>query len=54
MIGLGQFGSAICKALVRAGQEVMAIDVNEAVVNDFADLVMRAVIADARIRPRAF
>ena len=48
MIGLGQFGSAICKALVRAGQEVMAIDVNEAVVNDFADLVMRAVIADAQ------
>lgn len=48
VIGLGQFGSAICKSLVRAGQEVMAIDSNENVVNDFADMVMRAVIADAQ------
>ena len=48
VIGLGQFGSAICKSLVRAGQEVMAIDSNESVVNDFADMVMRAVIADAQ------
>ena len=48
VIGLGQFGAAICKSLVRAGQEVLAVDLNEAVINDFAGLVMRAVIADAR------
>lgn len=48
VIGLGQFGSAICQALVEAGQEVLAIDINEDVVNEYADMVMQAVIADAQ------
>lgn len=48
VIGLGQFGSAICQALVDAGQEVLAIDINEEVVNEYADMVMQAVIADAQ------
>ncbi|KRM19511.1 TrkA domain-containing protein [Ligilactobacillus hayakitensis DSM 18933 = JCM 14209] len=46
VIGLGQFGSSICESLVEGGQEVLAIDSNEDVVNEFADKVMRAVIAD--------
>ena len=33
VIGLGQFGSSICDALVQAGQEVLAIDSNEEVIN---------------------
>lgn len=48
VIGLGQFGSSLCEALVKAGQEVLAIDNNEEVVNEYADSVMRAVIADAQ------
>lgn len=48
VIGLGQFGSSICKALVHAGQEVLAIDSNEEVINEYVDSVMRAVIADAQ------
>lgn len=48
VIGLGQFGSAICQALVDAGQEVLAIDINEEVVDEYADMVMQAVIADAQ------
>lgn len=48
VIGLGQFGSSICDALVQAGQEVLAIDSNEEVINEYADSVMRAVIADAQ------
>lgn len=48
VIGLGQFGSAICQALVEAGQEVLAIDKNEEVVDEYADMVMQAVIADAQ------
>lgn len=48
VIGLGQFGSAICEALTDAGQEVLAIDINEEVVNEYADVVTQAVIADAQ------
>lgn len=48
VIGIGQFGSALCEALVEAGQEVLAIDSNEEAINDLAGSVMRAVIADAQ------
>lgn len=48
VIGLGQFGSAICQALVEAGQEVLAVDKDEEVIDEYADMVMQAVIADAQ------
>jgi len=48
VIGLGQFGSAICQSLVEAGQEVLAIDISEEKVNEFTNIVTRAVIADAQ------
>lgn len=48
VIGLGQFGSAICQSLVEAKQEVLAIDLDEEKVNDFTNIVTRAVIADAQ------
>lgn len=48
VIGIGQFGASICEALVQAGQEVLAIDTNEEVINELAGSVMRAVIADAQ------
>ncbi len=48
VIGLGQFGSAICQSLVDANQEVLAIDIDEEKVNEFTNIVTRAVIADAQ------
>lgn len=39
VIGIGQFGASICEALVQAGQEVLAIDSSEEVVNEFAGLL---------------
>lgn len=48
VIGIGQFGLSICESLVQAGQEVLAIDINEDVINELADSVMRAVVADAQ------
>lgn len=48
VIGIGQFGASICEALVQAGQEVLAIDINEEVINELANSVMRAVIADGQ------
>lgn len=48
VIGLGQFGSAICESLVEAKQEVLAIDIDEETVNTYSHMVTRAVIADAQ------
>ncbi|WP_373842308.1 TrkA family potassium uptake protein [Limosilactobacillus sp.] len=48
VVGIGQFGASICEALVQAGQEVLAIDINAEVINELANSVMRAVVADAQ------
>lgn len=47
VIGLGRFGSAIVETLMNDGNEVLAIDVNEDQVNEFADKATHAVIADS-------
>lgn len=47
VIGLGQFGRAICNALTRCGAEVVAIDSREEVVDSFVDKVTTAVALDA-------
>lgn len=48
VIGIGQFGSSVCETLAEAHQDVLAIDRNEEVVNEYANLVTRAVIADCQ------
>ena len=48
VIGLGTFGGTVAKDLAAFGHHVIGIDVNEARVNDFADDLAQAVIADAR------
>ena len=48
VIGLGRFGEAMAKKLFECGEEVLAIDVNERIVDRIADHVTRAVVADAR------
>ncbi|MBP3949862.1 potassium channel family protein [Bacillus suaedae] len=47
VIGLGRFGSSVCKELYRMGHEVLAIDTNEDKVNEFVSSSTHAVIADA-------
>lgn len=48
VIGLGQFGMHLSRALVKLGCEVLAIDVNEVRVEQIRDDVHRALIGDAR------
>jgi len=46
VIGLGRFGGSICRALYEQGMEVMAIDIDEDRVNEFAAIASHAVVAD--------
>ena len=48
VIGLGRFGTEMALKLYSLGEEVLAIDTNEAHVDKIADRVTRAVVADAR------
>lgn len=48
VIGLGRFGTAIATKLQSLGNEVMAIDANESLVQHVADRVTHAAVADAR------
>ena len=47
VIGLGRFGSAAARELMTLGHEVLAVDRDEALVNDIAPDVTHAVQADA-------
>ncbi|MED3646295.1 TrkA family potassium uptake protein [Halalkalibacterium halodurans] len=46
VIGLGRFGGSVCRALIENGMEVLAIDRDEAKVEQFRDIATHAVIAD--------
>lgn len=46
VIGLGSFGSWVAQALFDAGFDVIALDLNEELVDRFADRVTRCVVAD--------
>jgi trk system potassium uptake protein TrkA len=48
VIGLGQFGSHLARALVKMGCEVLAIDIDESRIEDVRDDVHRALIGDVR------
>ncbi len=48
VIGLGRFGTELAARLYACGEEVMAIDTDELLVDKIADRVTRAVAADAR------
>ena len=47
VIGLGQFGMSLARALAQHGSEVLAVDTNEAHVNEIAPHVADAVLMDA-------
>ena len=48
LIGLGRFGAEMAAKLYECGEEVLAIDTNENIVDKIADRVTKAVAADAR------
>lgn len=48
IIGLGRFGSSICRTLVESGHDVLAIDSNEDKVNEYMNLATHAVVANAQ------
>jgi len=47
VIGLGRFGASVAKTLAEKGQQVLAIDSKEDVVQDLAEYVTNAVCIDA-------
>src|SRR5690625_463956 len=47
VIGLGRVGGSICEELSLEGMKVLAIDINEAKVNEFKNIATHAVIADS-------
>lgn len=47
VIGLGRFGSSLCRELCMEGMEVLAIDLDEDKVNEFRNIASYAVIADS-------
>lgn len=50
VIGLGRFGHEIAIRLSAEGRDVIAIDINDDLVNSTADYVTRAAVADAKNR----
>lgn len=48
IVGLGRFGGSICRTLIEAGQEVLAIDSNEDQVNKYMNIATHAVVANAQ------
>ncbi|MGJ7923129.1 potassium channel family protein [Neobacillus sp. LXY-4] len=46
VIGLGRFGGSICRALAEQGMEVLAIDNDEDLVNEFSTIASHAVVGD--------
>lgn len=47
VVGLGRFGGAVAETLTRLGSEVLAIDRDPRLVQDFADRITHAVEADS-------
>ena len=47
VIGLGRFGESVAKTLYSLGHDVLAIDMDEDVIQDISDSVTHAVQADA-------
>lgn len=47
VIGLGRFGSSVAKNLYKLGYEVMAVDMNEDIVQDISNEVTHAALVDA-------
>ncbi len=50
VVGLGRFGMSICEELSAQGAEVLAIDINEELVQKASDVATQAIVADVLTR----
>lgn len=48
VIGLGRFGTRVATSLYEFGEDVLAVDIDNELVNSVADCVTRAAVADAK------
>lgn len=48
VIGLGRFGGSVVSGLAERGYEVLAIDKDESVINQYMDIATQAIIGDAQ------
>lgn len=46
VIGLGRFGGSIVSELIELDADVMAVDINPTIVDEYADIATQAVVAD--------
>lgn len=47
VIGLGRFGGSIVSELIELGADVMAVDIDPALVDEYADVATQAVVLDS-------
>lgn len=47
VIGLGRFGGSIVSELIELGADVMAVDIDPTLVDDYADIATQAVVLDS-------
>ena len=47
VVGLGRFGSSVCRELYKLGHEVMALDMDPDKVESMAEYASQASVADA-------
>jgi TrkA-N domain. len=47
VIGLGRFGGSICEELSKSGVDVLAMDKNEELVEQYSNIVTQAVVGDS-------
>lgn len=47
VIGLGRFGGSIVSELIELDADVMAVDIDPALIEDYADIATQAVVADS-------
>lgn len=47
VIGLGRFGGSIVSELIELDADVMAVDIQSSLVDDYADIATQAVVADS-------
>lgn len=48
VLGLGRFGKAVATSLYANGNEVLAVDINEEVINEIQNYVTHAIIGDCK------
>ena len=54
VFGLGRYGGAVAEELIRCGAEVIAVDIDEDIVNSAANSISAHLQMCRRYRPRSY